>query len=108
MAKTKVHPFSRDQIRLRFIEATKWILDNNEDINGMTGLAEVVGANRAGLTRMMSNEDNYPQIQWIGAYDHFFHVSSEWLITGNGDMKKTISLEARVKKLEQTVARLIN
>lgn len=102
----KPQPYSKDQIRLRFIKAVNYILQTYDEVknNDIVALLEIQPSN---FSRVMNNEEFYPQDFWIGGICYHYNISAEYILTGNGELLSDKNLEKRVRALESKVAKLI-
>ena len=106
-AKQQVQPYSKEQIRLRFIIAVRWLVANHPEVEEQNDLVEIIGTNKANFSRVFTSETNYPQDYWLSALVYHFNISGDWLLTGRGDMQAGRNVIERVQALEFQMGHLM-
>lgn len=103
-----------------FRDRIKELIDNKGitpyEISAKTGISQ------ATLSRILSNSTSKPSIRNVEILSQYFNVNKDWLLTGKGDMIKSISneiddltlsqqrtiesLSATIKNLSETIKNL--
>lgn len=102
-----LEPTDREEIKKRFVHAVKWIVETHPSVSSATEVAEAIGTGKPNLSRVINQDGSYPTIEWLAGMIIHYNISGDWLLTGKGVMENAPDISARVKRLEQAVAVLM-